>query len=322
MDFQPVVYEHAAALIRERPWDVSRNYQLLTRAHGAAYETYGHFPIIPGIDIYNLEAEAYGAVVAEPEGNEAPAIPVPLCSDTTGLTELRPLNPSTDGRIPLLLEAAEHLQRTYTQAHVRAPISGPFSIACNLLGFDTLLSATITEPESVVEALEFIACGQIAFCREAAARGLPVTIFESAATPPLLSPRLFHAMVLPSLKRIMNAAAELNGAPVACIIGGDTLPIVESMMQTEPGYIICPVETDQDLFLKKMDLYSDVMVRVNMSPSVFDGENMDAAYREADRVFKMIDGRKNMSVGSGVLPYDTKPETVLCVKEYIESKGV
>ena len=61
MKFIPAVYEHAAKVIGKTPWEVSRNKALIIEAHRAAFAMYSHTPVVVGIDIYNLEPEAYGA---------------------------------------------------------------------------------------------------------------------------------------------------------------------------------------------------------------------------------------------------------------------
>ena len=63
MEVSPSVYEHAAKILGRTPWEVSRDGELIYQAHAAAYEFYRQTPIMPGIDIYNLEPEAYGAVI-------------------------------------------------------------------------------------------------------------------------------------------------------------------------------------------------------------------------------------------------------------------
>ena len=63
MDISPSVYEHAAFLIGRTPWEVSRDGELIFQAHAEAYRRYRQTPIMPGIDIYNLEPETYGAVI-------------------------------------------------------------------------------------------------------------------------------------------------------------------------------------------------------------------------------------------------------------------
>jgi len=74
MQFCPSVYEHAARIIGKSPWEISRNGRLLSQAHIETFRLYNHRPIVAGIDIYNLEAEAYGATVNRPAGTGVPAI--------------------------------------------------------------------------------------------------------------------------------------------------------------------------------------------------------------------------------------------------------
>ena len=126
---------------------MSRDEDLIFKAHAAAYEYYRHAPIMPGIDIYNLEPEAYGAVVEQPEGHAIPAIGVHPLDNVAALLELPPLDPATDGRIPMQIRAAQRLIARFPDANIRVPVSGPFSIASLLLGFDALLMATVLEPE-------------------------------------------------------------------------------------------------------------------------------------------------------------------------------
>ena len=61
--FTPVIYEHAARFVGRSPWEVSRDPELMFAAHCAAYLEYRQQVIAVAIDIYNLEAEAYGAKV-------------------------------------------------------------------------------------------------------------------------------------------------------------------------------------------------------------------------------------------------------------------
>ncbi len=67
IDLTSAVYEHAAALIGKTPVQVCRDAELLFQAHAEAFRVYDHAPVVVGIDIYNLEAEAYGATRDEPE---------------------------------------------------------------------------------------------------------------------------------------------------------------------------------------------------------------------------------------------------------------
>lgn len=320
MELSPSVYEHAAALIGRRPWEVSRDPDLLFQAHREAYRVYHHTPIMPGIDIYNLEAEAYGAVVEDPVGFGIPGISRPALGSLDATLELRPLDPACDGRIPMAIAVAARLAREFPEALVRVPVSGPFSIASNLLGFERLLYAVAEDPDRVADVLMHLVEGQLNFARGIRGQGLDVAFFESAACPPLLSPAMFRRVELPALKAIMAGMGEILGHPVPCIIGGNTTPILEAMLETGTGYVVAPYETDQAAFLKKVWDRTEIRVRVNSDVEIISRGTWDEIRTDADRILALVAGRPNVCLGTGALPYETPPENVLRLRAYVEDK--
>jgi uroporphyrinogen decarboxylase len=317
MEVSPSVYEHAAKIIGRRPWEVSRDGELIFQAHGAAYEFYRHSPIMPGIDIYNLEPEAYGAVIEEPSGFNIPAIAVHPLSRVAELLEIPPLNPETAGRIPMQIEAAQRLAERFPEADIRVPVSGPFSIASNLVGFDTLLMEAATDPDVVREAMVHLVDGQVRFARAIKSAGVDVAFFESAACPPMLSPDLFRQVELPALKQIMSRIAEVIGHPVPCIIGGNTAPIVDAMLETGTGYLVAPFETDQAVFMRKVAGRPDVRIRINTDLRVVASGTRTQIETEADRVLALAGERPNVCLGTGALAYETEPENVRYLMDYV-----
>jgi len=316
MDFTPSVYEHAALLIGRTPWDVSRDGELLFAAHAEAYRRYGHRPIIVGIDIYNLEAEAYGGKIDRPHGVGIPAVTRPICGSAAALCRLPPLEPGRAGRIPMVIEAGRRLRLEFPEADVRVPLSGPFSIASSLVGLDALLCEVLTEPDAVAAGLAALVAGQVAFCQAIQAAGLDIAFFESAAAPPLLSPAAFRSVELPALKEIIHRTAAVVGHGVPCILGGDTTPILDAILETGTDYVICPSETDQRAFMESIWPRAGVRVRANMSPRVLVRGTWKEIRREVDRVVGLLAGRKNVCLGTGALPFETPPENVLGVQEY------
>ncbi len=322
MEFSPSVYEHAARVIGKSPWQVSRDVRLLSQGNIEAFRLYRHQPVVVGIDIYNLEAEAYGAPVERPAGNGIPAISRHPYSTAGELASLEPLNPKKDGRIPMIIEAAKRVARECPEADVRVPLAGPFSIAANLMGFENLLCEALSGPDSVIEALHHLVTGQIGLCREIVCNGLDIAFFESAAAPPLLSPAQFRQVELPALKEIMECTGAVVGHPVPCIIGGNTVPILDAILETGTGYICCPAETDQRLFMEKMKTHPEVMVRINMDPRGITSRNLADVEKEVDRVLALADNRANVCIGTGCLPFEADPEVVLYAKEYILSRNM
>jgi len=321
MDISPSVYEHAAKLIGRTPWDVSRDGDLLFEAHAEAYRRYRQTPVMPGIDIYNLEPEAYGAVIEQPHGIGIPGVRTPPLHSAYELTDLEPLDPRKSGRIPMAIDVAARLAREFPESDVRVPVSGPFSIASNLVGFETLLCDVISEPDRAAEALMHLVDGQVAFAQGLKEAGVDVAFFESAACPPLLSPALFRQVELPALKSIMARIGEVVGHPISCIIGGDTEPIVEAMLETGTGYLVCPFETDQEAFMRRVWDRTDVRIRVNSDVELISRGTWDQIRADADRILRLTRGRENVCMGTGALPYETPPENVLMLMEYVEHRS-
>lgn len=319
--FAPSVYEHAAALIGETPFRVSRDPEWLFRAHAEAFRVYRHSPVVVGIDIYNLEAEAYGAAVATPAGNGIPSICAHPCPASDDIMKLKALDPKRAGRIPMVIETGRRLAEALPEADIRIPLSGPFSLACNLVGFDRLLCDVIDEPLTVRRALDHLARGQLAFACEIVSQGLGIALFESGATPPLISPELFAQVELPVLKHLIKEISAIAGRPVPCIIGGDTFPVLASILDTGTGYVICPSETDQVSFMRHMAAYPDVMVRVNADPSVFVAGDPAVVHRELDRVLSLAGARRNVCIGTGALPFEADPKLVLMAEPFIRDGG-
>jgi uroporphyrinogen decarboxylase len=320
MDISPSVYEHAAFLIDRTPWEASRDGDLIFEAHAEAYRTYRQTPVMPGIDIYNLEAEAYGGVIDKPTGIGIPAISKPIFNSAHDLTELKPLDPKRDGRIPVIIDVARRLAAEFPEAVIRVPVSGPFSIASNLVGFETLLLNVATEPDRVAAALMHLVDGQVAFAEGLRDAGVDVAFFESAACPPMLSPESFRHVELPALKSIMARIGEVVGHAIPCIIGGDTTPIVEAMLETGTGYLVAPFETDREAFMKKVWDRTDVRIRINSDVRLISSGTWEQIRADADRIIQMAEGRENVCMGTGALPYETPPENVLKVMEYVRSR--
>jgi uroporphyrinogen decarboxylase len=318
MDFSPSVYEHAAFLIGRTPWEVSRDADLLYEAHAEAYRRYRHAPIVVGIDIYNSEAEAYGGVVEKPRGVGIPAVGQPIVGSAGELRRLRPFDPHSAGRIPMAIETARRLAAEFPEADVRVPVSGPFSIAASLVGFETLLCDVLTQPDEAAAGLMRLVDGQLDFCHAINQAGLDIAFFESAAAPPLLSPPMFRDVELPALKSTIDGTASVLGHPVPCIMGGDTTPILPLILETGTRYVICPIETDQEAFMREIWERTDVRVRVNTSSEVMVRGSLEMIQAEIDRIVALTAGRDNVCLGTGALPYETPPEHVLFIKEYCE----
>ena len=317
--FTAVIYEHAARFVGRTPWEVSRDAELMFAAHAAAYRHYRQQVIAVSIDIYNLEAEAYGATVAASTADAIPGIETPLLKSLEEGLRLKPFDPQRDGRIAMLLAVGQRLRREFPEADVRLPVAGPFSIAFNLRGINDLCLDAVLNPANLARFLMRLAENQAALCRAVAAAGLDVAFFESAAAPPMLSPRQFHEIEMPALRRVLEIAAGAVGHPVPCIMGGNTYPVLDDILSTGTNYLACNVETDQAAFVEQVSrTHPHVKIRVNLDPGVVACNDPRRIYRAVDRVLDIVGPRTNCVMGTGALPLETPPENIRLIQEYLD----
>lgn len=316
--FNPSVYEHAARFAGASPWATSRDPELMFRGHHDAWLEYRHTPIVVGIDIYNLEPEAYGATVSNPGLDGIPAIQHPLFASLDEALDLAPFDPARDGRIAMVIDVGRRLKAALPDADVRIPIAGPFSIAFNLRGITPLCEDVALRPADVARWLMRLAENQTVFSRAIIDAGLDVAFFESAAAPPLLSPRLFRAVELPALHHILATTAAIAGHPVPCIMGGDTVKILDALLETGTGYVVCNVETNQQAFVDRLcATHPHVNVRINMDPLVVACHDLARIHAEVDRILAIAAARPNCLMGTGCLPLETPPSNMRLIREYL-----
>ncbi len=317
--FNPSIYEHAARWAGCSPWEASRDPEKMYRGHRGAWLAYRHTPIVVGIDIYNLEAEAYGARVVAPQGEDSiPAIAEPLFKALDDALDIAPFDPPRDGRIAMVIEVGRRLQAELPEAEVRIPVAGPFSIAINLLGIESVCASVAERPEDTRRLLLRLAENQAVFIRAIRDAGLKIAFFESAAAPPLISPRQFRAVELPALKRALEVTREITGLASPCILGGDTVKILDDLLSTGTNYVVCNVETDQQRFVDRLcATHPHVAVRINMDPRIVASSDHGAIFAEVDRILAIAAGRPNCLMGTGCLPLETPPENIRLIREYL-----
>jgi uroporphyrinogen-III decarboxylase len=147
-----------------------------------------------------------------------------------------------------------------------------------------------------------------------------VAFFESAAAPPILSPRQFHDLEMPALRRVLDIAAEAVGHPVPCIMGGNTYPVLDDILSTGTNYVVCNVETNQAAFVERVSrTHPQVKIRVNLDPGVVICNDPQRIYRGIDHVLEIVGPRTNCVMGTGALPLETPPENIRLIREYLAS---
>ena len=76
-----------------------------------------------------------------------------------------------------------------------------------------------------------------------------------------------------------------------------------------------------DEFQREMAAHPEVMVRINTNPAVFTSGSPMAVRQEIERVLRIAGSRLKACIGTGALPFDTKPDLVLLAKKIMRDTG-
>jgi uroporphyrinogen decarboxylase len=317
--FCPAVYEHKAALIGTTPSRLSRDPDLFEQALVREVEIYRPDMLTVGCDVYNVEAEALGCEVRYPETNDVPSISVRRVRPGDDVSRLRVPDPDTAGRMPICLEAGRRARHRFGRDMiVRGALSAPFSTACELAGAEAVLTALLDDPGWVAGLLAFTAEVAKAYGRAFAKRGLGVILFDSHASPPLLSPALYRKIVLPATASVIGYFRRNLGIPlVPYIIGGDTSVLLDAILETGTNNILCDFRADLATFVDRLR-GTGVLLRANLDPRLFLAATPAAAAARAREVLAAGRRHPGFILGTGILPYDTTRESVLAVRAALE----
>jgi len=315
--FCPAVYEHKARLIDCSIRKVARDADLLIKAVLTEYQSYQPDLLTVGIDIYNIEPEALGAVV---NCSEAPdAVPTIIERPLTSLKQIDQLpllDPETSGRMPIILRAAQKIQKTIgDNVYVRGAMSGPYSIAANLYGIDNLSIALIEHPEQVNQQLQF--CTEVAchFGRAFLNLDVNVCIFDSYAAPPLVSPRLFEQVILPCIQKLIKYLRKNGGNFVEYVIGGGTEYISDSLMKTGADLILSDYPSEFSVFLSKLENRRHPILRRNLNPALVEKGYFEQIEKDIKTIRDAARNHPNLILGTGILSWDTRMEHVLRLRK-------
>jgi uroporphyrinogen decarboxylase len=314
--FCPAIYEHKAKLIGKSIAQVATDPKLLEEAVLVEYETYQSDMLTIGIDIYNIEAQALGAeVIFSEKPDVVPSIKEKILTDISDIDKLQMPPVSTAGRVPLLLEVSKKINLLLGRnVLVRGALSGPYSIAAELIGIEPLIMAMMSDEKSFVKLLDFTTSFVIAFGKEYINNGISICLFDSQASPPLISPEMFKTFLLPRYQKI---AHEFKTAGCECselVIGGQTDPIAVSVLNSGFDIVLCdyPCEA-KSYFNQQTQAYP--LIRRNISPILIEQGDFEAIQSKITETKQLANDFNNLVIGTGVLSYNVPSENIVKTKQ-------
>ena len=314
--FVPTIYEHSAALIGRTPSEAARSEDLLVEGQMAAYELYRHPLVSVGLDIYNVEAEALGGIIDYPDDNDLPALCSPIIQDPADFKALCVPDPQTDGRMPLLLGACRRLKAALP-AVISGTVTGPFTLAAILRGFEEFTMDMIDEPDFAREQLRFAAETGFKFAAAYHELGVNVAINESWIAPPLCAPDMYREFAMPAETDLITRLIDIGVPRVSLVCGGNTTAIAADMLTTGTSYIMADWDCDRRL-IRSLCEPKGVMLRASIAPGMVERGDEDELNNAVNQILADCGGYPNLVFGCGIVSYSTPPENVLLLKKLIE----
>ena len=320
--FVPSVYEHGAAVLGKSPGEVSRDPALMARAAIEAHALYDHDIVTVGIDIYNIEAEAFGCQVSDGAGTSVPGVTShPLAGRPLGEAESLAIPvPGESNRLGLIAEAAGKVfDEIGGQVWVYACTGGPFSQAVELRGFENLIGDMMDAPEAVHKLMARTTELSLAHARDLSQRGCGIYLYESWATLPLIDPSIFERFVVPWNRKVISAVRrEFDTPPPAIIMGGDTAILIDFFLQAGTSLVAPDFNTDFD-YVKARTKGRKIIVRGCVDPKMIERGQWDPLAEAIGTLGRKARGMKNFVWGCGCVSYNTPPEHVLRFKQMCQA---
>ncbi len=316
--FVPSVYEHGARLIKLPPGPVSRDAELMAQAALKAYELYQHDIVTVGIDIYNIEPQAFGCEVSQAEDGSVPGVKTHPLADAASCDIGQLAIPQVDESNRLgTIEVAS--RRVYEEigekVWVYACMSGPFSQAVELRGFEQLILDTIEDPPLVHRLLERTTELTKQQASRLSATGCGVNLYESWATIPLITPALFDEYVVPYNRQVIEMIrSHYRTEPPAVIMGGNINLLVDFFIEVDTSLMAVDYKADIDL-IKSRTAGRNIIIRGCVDPKLIEREDWDALQESIDQLARKSRDINNFVWGCGCVTYDTSAENLLRFKD-------
>jgi uroporphyrinogen decarboxylase len=247
--------------------------------------------------------------------DDAPQVETPFIQTREDLKKLKPVNPETDGRLPVYLEAVKRCVDAIGNEVFIVPVIGaPFTTSAALRGTEIFIKELYTDPE-LVHTLMKVATQSVKNLIDAYVKvgGVPVTV-EPVATGAMISERHFREFVLPYLKEVYAHIHSYN-LPGVLHICGKTKRVIQCM--AESGADILSID-NIDLLEAKELVGGKVCLMGNVSPA--DGmlkgnpEIITAMVKEC--VAKASDNPKGFVLATGCeVPIHTPHENMVAFLE-------
>ncbi len=270
------------------------------------YRTFGYDGVQLSLGVTG-EAQALGAHIEQPP-DAGPILRQTLLTTifdeedhvSSVLNQLREIDPSQRGRMPLYYEAVSRtLDCIGHEVFVLSLLRGPLLTASQLCGVEPLLIAMIEHPERVETVLDFttdLAIHLAGWLVRSGAHGL--MLGEATCSPNFISPRMYRSLVQPCHKKLINACRIQGWDIVGLHICGNIAPIFDDIVNTGVDIIDVDYQVPAENAIGMAS--SRVTLRGNLDPSsVFRFGTPDSIRAATTNLIEVVRNCPKWILGSG-----------------------
>lgn len=178
-----------------------------------------------------VAAEAMGATVGFPDDNSPMGgMGEPLVSTPADIDRIPTPDPSSQGRMPLMLEALRRVKDSLAEDIfiVACFDQYPFSLACAMMGIDRLMIKLLDDQPFVDALLE--KCFEFTTAYATALGNAGADMLSGGDSPAgLISPNMYREVALPIERRVIEKIQSQTAVPVSLHICGNASPILADM---------------------------------------------------------------------------------------------
>lgn len=314
----PYMYDVAVVAAGVSLLDFYTDADVMAKAQLTLHELVDQDVICVGADNFYI-AEGFGCQTTHEE-RELPALVKPAFDSLQDVFSARPLDPLTDGRMPLMLDAIRKVRAAVgDRVAIRSPGTGPFALASYFIGSQEWLceigmieAGLDTKNEAAVHhALDVVAETLIRFGKACSDAGADIIhCGDSLASCDMISPRTYQRFAFPYERRVFQAWKDHGITGSVLHICGNSTKVLEQYADTGADLIEIDNMVDLSVAREKIGDRVTLMGNVHTVNDLLDGtpESVRAA---SQRCIQKAGGGRRFILGSGcIVPRHTSLENL------------
>lgn len=298
--------------------DFWHNSHKMVEAEIRTFNRLGHDRLMIGPNSYGI-SDVLGAEVIYPK-HGLPYIKKPILDTYEQLNSIEAIEVTTNKRIKPFLEAAQILgEMAQFIVPVEASVGGPFTIAANLRGVESLLRDLRKDPENVHRLLRIVTDSQKSCMKEATKHGLGIALADPVSSPDLIGAKYYQEFAFPYMKELTDYACSL-GHKASLHMCGKTYRIWKYFRQ----YEVNEVSLDNMIDLKRAveELSDAIPIAGNVPPVdvVMNGSKEDIVHSVQECIQIGSQAKKGYVLTTGCeIPLHTEIEKIDWLMEAVRN---